>query len=157
MVCGRKPSWYILTFCARVRREVLRKTAKGNPKTCNDETEGDEKYSSTLSLISALDGVDGQRHAPAALLTRMRSSTHCTGSGMGPQVRSGWVQKILPPLIRSPDHVVLSKLMYRLRYSGPRKVLRKTTENIEWPIHHDRQCRIKETQHSFGWCWNLDT
>jgi hypothetical protein len=131
MVRGRKPSWYILTFCARVRREVLRKTSKGHPKTCNDETEEDERCSSTLSLTSALDGVDGQRHGPAALLSGMRSSTHCTGSGVGPQGRSGRVQKILPPLIRSPDHVVLSELLYRIRYSGPREVLRKTTENIE--------------------------
>jgi len=30
--------------------------------------EGEERYTSTLSLTSALDGVDGQRHAPAALL-----------------------------------------------------------------------------------------
>jgi len=28
---------------------------------------GEQRYSSTLSLTSVLDGVDGQRHAPAAL------------------------------------------------------------------------------------------
>jgi len=92
-----KVSCYIPTFCARVCRKVLRKIAKGHPKSCNDGTEGGERYSSTLSLTSALDWVDGQRHAPAALLSRMRPGTNCTGSGVGPQGRSGLVQKISPP------------------------------------------------------------
>jgi len=39
--------------------------------------------SSTLSLTSALDGVGGQRHGPAAL-PRERPSTHCTGCWVGP-------------------------------------------------------------------------
>jgi hypothetical protein len=38
-------------------------------------------YSSTLSLTSALDGVGGQRHAPAAL----RPGTHCTGGRVDPR------------------------------------------------------------------------
>ena len=42
-----------------------------------------DAYSSTLSLISALDGVGGQRHAPAALSPGKRSVTHCTGGRMG--------------------------------------------------------------------------
>jgi hypothetical protein len=33
-------------------------------------------YSSTISLTSALDGVDGQRHAPAALSPGKRPCTH---------------------------------------------------------------------------------
>jgi hypothetical protein len=41
-------------------------------------------YSSTLSLTSALDGVGGQRHAPAALPME-RPSTHLTGGWMGPR------------------------------------------------------------------------
>ena len=39
---------------------------KVHPRTRNEGTEG-EKYSSTFSLTSALDGVAGERHAPAAL------------------------------------------------------------------------------------------
>jgi hypothetical protein len=82
----------------------MRKTAKGHPKSCKDGKEGDERYSSTLSLTSALDGVDGQRHAPAALLSGMRPGNHCTGSGVRSQGRSGRLQKISPPtLIRSTD------------------------------------------------------
>ena len=40
---------------------------KVHPSTGHEDTEGNLRYSSTLSLTSALDGVGGQRHAPAAL------------------------------------------------------------------------------------------
>jgi hypothetical protein len=40
-------------------------------------------YSSTISLTSALDGVGGQRHAPAALSPGKRPSTHCIGEEVG--------------------------------------------------------------------------
>ena len=35
------------------------------PRTDNEGPEGEKRYRYTLSLISALDGVSGQRHAPA--------------------------------------------------------------------------------------------
>ena len=40
---------------------------KFHPRTGHEGPEGEYRYSSTLSLTSALDGVGGQRHAPAAL------------------------------------------------------------------------------------------
>jgi hypothetical protein len=40
---------------------------KGHPRTGYEGPEGEKRYSSTLSLTLALDGVDDQRHAPAAL------------------------------------------------------------------------------------------
>jgi len=40
---------------------------KGHPKTGHECPTGEYMISSTLSLTSALDGVGGQRHAPAAL------------------------------------------------------------------------------------------
>ena len=43
----------------------------------------------------ALEGVRGQRHAPAALYPRERPGTHCTGGWVGP--RTGLDRrKILP-------------------------------------------------------------
>ena len=39
----------------------------------------------TLSLTSALDRVDGQRHAPVALLPRERSGAHFVGGWVGPR------------------------------------------------------------------------
>jgi len=42
---------------------------KGNVRlrTGHEGPEGEKRYSSTLSLTSALDGVGGQSHTPAAL------------------------------------------------------------------------------------------
>ena len=53
-------------------------------------------YSSTLPLTSALDGVGGQRHAPAALPPGKTRYPLYRRLG-GPQGRSGRVRKISPP------------------------------------------------------------
>jgi len=53
-------------------------------RTGHDGREGEYRYNSTLSLTSALDGVCGQRHAPAAY-PRQRPGTHCIGSWVGPK------------------------------------------------------------------------
>jgi len=53
-------------------------------------------YSFTLSLTSALDGVGGQRHAPAALPPGKTQYPLYRRLG-GPQDRSGGVQNISPP------------------------------------------------------------
>jgi hypothetical protein len=45
-------------------------------------------YNPSIPSTSALDGVGGQRHAPAAL-PKERAGTHRKG---------GWVRKISPPL-----------------------------------------------------------
>ena len=47
--------------------------------------EGEQKYSSTLSLTSALNAVGGQRYAPAALPPGNRPGTHCTGGWVDPR------------------------------------------------------------------------
>ena len=36
-------------------------------------------------MTTALEGVRGQRHAPAALYPRERRGTHCTGGWVGPR------------------------------------------------------------------------
>jgi hypothetical protein len=53
-------------------------------------------YSCTLSLTSVLDGVSGQRHAPAAL-PRERPGTHCIGSWVGPRAGLDGCVKSRPP------------------------------------------------------------
>jgi len=58
-------------------------------------------YSSTLPLISALDGVGGQRHSPAALPPEKTQYPLCRRLG-GPQSRSGLVRKISPPKVFDP-------------------------------------------------------
>ena len=44
-----------------------KRKGKGHPTTGHQGPEGEQRYSSTLSLTSALDGVGDQRYAPAAL------------------------------------------------------------------------------------------
>jgi hypothetical protein len=56
--------------------------AKFHPKTGHEEPEGE--YSFTVSLTSAVDGVDVQRHAPAALHPG-KHGTPCIGDWVGPR------------------------------------------------------------------------
>ena len=53
-------------------------------------------FSSTLSLTPELDGVGGQRHAPAALSPGKTRYPLYRRLGE-PQGRSGWMRKISPP------------------------------------------------------------
>ena len=79
-------------------------------------------YSPALSLTSALDGLDGQRHAPVALPTLKTQYPLYRRLG-GPQGRSGRVRKISPTPstgIRSPDRPARSESPYRLSCPGPR-------------------------------------
>ena len=56
---------------------------------------GEQRYSSTLSLTSTLDGISGQRHAPAALPPgKTRYPLYSRLGGL--QGRSGRVWKISP-------------------------------------------------------------
>jgi hypothetical protein len=64
--------------------------------TGHQDTEGEWRSSSTFSLTSALDGVDGQCYVPAALTPRMTRYSLYSRLG-GPQGRSGQVPKISPP------------------------------------------------------------
>ena len=83
-----------------LRNTTERKKKKGkgkvHPRTGHEGPEGQKKYSSTLSLTSVLDGVGGQRHAPAALPPG-KSRYPLYGRLGGPHGRSGRVRKISPP------------------------------------------------------------
>jgi hypothetical protein len=69
---------------------------KGHCITWHEGTDGEQRYSSTISLASALDGVGGQCHTPAALTPGMTRYSLCTRLGR-PQGRSGRVLKISSP------------------------------------------------------------
>ena len=64
-------------------------------------------YSSTLSLTSTLDGVRGQRHAPAALPP---------GKTRYPLRRRLGAENLAPTGIRSPDRPARSESLYRPTY-----------------------------------------
>jgi len=57
------------------------------PFICHENTWGEERYSSTLFLTSALERVRGQHHAPAATYTQERTGTHYADGIVG--LRSG--------------------------------------------------------------------
>ena len=59
------------------------------PITGHEGPEGEYRYSSTLSLTSALDGVGGQRHAPGL-------GTHCIGGWVGLRTGLDRCQKSRP-------------------------------------------------------------
>ena len=66
------------------------------PRTGHEGPEGKNRYSSTLSLTSALDGVRGQRHVPAALPPGKTRYLLYRRLGES-QGQSGRVRKISPP------------------------------------------------------------
>ena len=82
-----------LTQMKRTREcYIIRKV---HPRT-GHEGEGECRYSSTLSLNSALDGVVGQRHGPAALPPGNIPGTHSIGGWVGPRPGLGGSRKTRP-------------------------------------------------------------
>ena len=69
---------------------------KVHPRTGHEDPEGEKRYSSILSLTSAIDGVGGQRHTTADLPPGKTPYPLCRRLG-GPQSRSGQVRKISSP------------------------------------------------------------
>jgi hypothetical protein len=93
---------------------------KAHPITAHDGPEGKKMYSCTLSLTSALDGVGGQRNAPAALHPR-KTRYPLYRRLSEPQYRSGRGREISPPIgIRSPARPTHSEALYRQSYLGPK-------------------------------------
>jgi len=68
---------------------------KVHPRTGHEGPEEEQRYSSTLPLTSALDGVGGQRHAPTALPPGKTRYPLYRRLG-GAQGRPGQVRKISP-------------------------------------------------------------
>ena len=77
-----------LIFRSKVKRKIQPRTGYASP---------DGMYSSILSLSSALEGVGGQLHTPAALPSGKRRCTHFYSRLSGPQGLSGKVRKMSPP------------------------------------------------------------
>ena len=75
-------------------------------------------FSSTLSLTSALDGLGGQRHAPAALPPRNVLVPIVQAAGWAPGPVWTGAENITPTGIRSSDRPARSKSLYRLSYLG---------------------------------------
>ena len=71
LLCGKQRLFgTFISLSGNLLRKLCRVKGKGNvhPRTVHEGPEEEQKYSSTLSLTSALDGGGCQRYAPAALL-----------------------------------------------------------------------------------------
>ena len=66
---------------------------RSHPFIGHEGPQGEQRYSSTLFLTSALEGVRGQRHASAAPYPRERPGTHCTGGWVGLRTGLDWCVK----------------------------------------------------------------
>jgi hypothetical protein len=77
-------------------KEEVKGKGKMHPKTGHEGPEGKYRYSSTISLTSALDRVGGQSHASANLPPGKTRDPLYRRLG-GPQGRSGRMRKISPP------------------------------------------------------------
>jgi hypothetical protein len=74
---------------------------KFHPRTDNEVPEGDQRYSCTLSLTSALDGAGGQCHPPIALPPGM--TQYPLYGRLGGPLRPVWtVAENLPPPAFNP-------------------------------------------------------
>jgi hypothetical protein len=65
-----------LSSCLQPKYVKGKGKGKVHPRTVREGPEGEKRYSSDLSLTSALDVVGGQRHAPVALTPGKRPDTH---------------------------------------------------------------------------------
>jgi hypothetical protein len=88
------------------------------PSTGQEGQEGEYRYSSTLSLTSALDGDGWSTPRPGCLTPRERRGTHCIGGWVW-NGRCGRGAEILAFTgIRFPDRSARSESLYRLSYPG---------------------------------------
>ena len=108
---------------------------KVQPITGHEGPEVEWRNSSTLSLTSALYGVGGQRHSPAALPPE-KTLYPLYRRLDGPQGRSGRMRKISPPTgIRSPDRPARSESLYRLSYPGPYNWIYSLKSSLKVPLN----------------------
>jgi hypothetical protein len=157
-------SWAVSTGCAMWSQKLITmqdriKTFLGSIKVTLEQVTKAQKGNrsiATRSLTSAIVGVGGQRHTPAALSPgKTRYPLH---RRLGrPHGRSGQVQKISPPTrIRSPDRPARSESLYRLRYPDPHF----WTQWIHqlWAVNRTRQIdKRKDLRTKYIWqkkIWN---
>jgi len=85
----------------------IKQKDKVHPKTGHEGQDGEQRYSSTLSLTWELDG--GGWSMPcqglANLLPGKRPGTHCTGGRMGTKVSLDECRKSQPPPGLNPSTV----------------------------------------------------
>jgi rRNA maturation protein Nop10 len=87
--------------------------------TGHEGSDGESRYSSTLSLISALDGGEWLNPHPGRFTPGNEPRYPLYRRLDRPQGRSGQVQKISPPPEFDPRPARPFESLYRLSYRGP--------------------------------------
>ena len=67
-------------------------------------------------MTTALEGVRGQPHAPAAFYPWERPGTHCTGSWVGPRAGLDRCENLAPPGFDPRTVQPVAQSVYRLSY-----------------------------------------
>ena len=130
----------VLYYCHRVSTQlqltnisyhIISYQCKGSVhlRTDHEGPEGQQRYSSTLSLTSALNGVGDQRHVPPFLPPGM-SRYPLYRRLVAPQGRSGLVRKISPPSGFDPRTVQPVASCYA-SYTLPPLLLNKKVRGLE--------------------------
>jgi hypothetical protein len=91
---------------------------------------GECRYSSTLSLTSALDGEWVVSATPRPLHLRENTRYPLFIRLSEPQGRSGRRGKLRPIGVRVPNRPTHSKSLYWLRYSGPQQIILEQTNQM---------------------------
>jgi len=107
---------------------------KVHPIIGHEGPEGEWRYSSTLSLTSALDGWMVNA-TPRPLYPRERPGTHCTGGWVGPRAGLDGCGKSFPTGFRSPDRLARGESLHRLSYPGPLPLYPTTINPILTPFY----------------------
>ena len=111
--------WYIVCIpvpaVQQVEESIRYSKCKGNshPITGHEDPEGEQRYSSTLSLTSALES-DGWSTPRPGRFTPVKETRYSLYRRLGgPQGRSERAREISPPTgNRSPDHPARSESLY---------------------------------------------
>jgi len=90
---------------------------KVHPRTCHEGPKG-EKYGSTLSLTSALDGGGWSMPRPSYFTPGKDPVPIVLEAGWAPGPACTGAENLAPTGIRSPDHPARSYSLYRPSYPG---------------------------------------
>jgi hypothetical protein len=93
---------------------------KVHPRTDHEGPEVKYRYSSTISLTSALGGVGGRHHPLAAVLREKDRVPILLEAGWTPGPVWTGAENLAPTGFRSLDRPARSELLYQLHYTGLR-------------------------------------
>jgi hypothetical protein len=91
---------------------------KVHPKTGHEGPKGEQRYSSTLSLTSALDGDRWSSPRPGRFVLGKESAPTVLEAGWAPGPVWTGTENLAPTEIRFPDCPARSQSLHRLRYPG---------------------------------------